>query len=153
MMRKVNEMIIIRPINRTDIPEIAKLETECFSIPWSEKDIKDSLGSTCEFLAAEENGTILGYCGIQISDGGYITNVAVKQNERRRGIGRLLMQGAIKLTKEKGLPFLTLEVRISNTPAIALYEALGFMNLGKRPNFYSNPREDAYIYTLYFKKD
>ncbi len=143
-------MINVRPINRTDIPEIAKIEIECFSNPWSEKDIEDSFLRDCIFFVATEGEKIGGYLGIQISDGGYITNVAVSGAHRKKGMGEALMNKAIEHIKEQHLPFLTLEVRVSNAPAIALYEKMSMQNLGKRPRFYKDPPEDAYIYTLYF---
>ncbi len=141
--------MIIKPIEKEDIKKIALIEKECFSHPWSEKDIEESMNSDCVFFIAEE-GEALGYVGIQISDGGYITNVAVAENARKKGVGKALMEKAAAYIKERGLPFLTLEVRVSNAPAIALYEKMGMENLGKRPGFYSDPKEDAFIYTLYF---
>lgn len=142
--------MIIKPIEKEDIEVIALIERECFSHPWSARDIEESMNADCVFFIAKEDKEALGYVGIQISDGGYITNVAVLKSARKKGVGKALMEKAIEYIKEKSLPFLTLEVRISNAPAITLYEKIGMKNLGKRPNFYSDPKEDAFIYTLYF---
>ena len=76
---------------------------------------------------------------------GEITNVAVAKKFRRRGIGRALMEYMLKEAELLGMESATLEVRISNTPAIRLYESLGFQGEGVRPNFYEKPKEDALI--------
>jgi len=142
--------MIIRNAKMGDYGAIALIEKECFAHPWSEADIEASHSLDCEFLVAVRGGEVVGYCGAQVSDGGYITNVAVSRNHRKKGVAKALISEMIRLCKLKGLPFLTLEVRVSNAPAIALYETLGFEKLGKRPNFYTDPKEDAFIYTLNF---
>ncbi|MBQ8003495.1 MAG: ribosomal protein S18-alanine N-acetyltransferase [Oscillospiraceae bacterium] len=133
----------------SDIPQIAVLESECFSAPWSE----DALLGTMErdealFFVAECAGEICGYIGsYYVLDEGYITNVAVSEKMRRHGVGRELITALKKEAEEKKLSFLTLEVRVGNTAAITLYSSLGFENLGRRPRFYRDPTEDAYIMT------
>ena len=100
------------------------------------------------FLVAEHDGEIFGYVGSYHAAGeGYITNVAVSAGMRRKGVGRALICALKEKAKEYAFSFLTLEVRVGNLPAIALYESLGFESLGRRPRFYSNPVEDAYIMT------
>ena len=92
-----------------------------------------------------------GYVGCQtVLDEGYITNVAVSPDFRRRGAARLLIAELIARAKEKGLAFVTLEVRESNAPAIALYAGVGFAPVGTRKNFYSNPAENALLMTINF---
>ncbi len=141
--------IIVRSAVLSDIPHIAELERECFSAPWSEIALRETMeGETSVFLVAECDGEICGYVGsYHAADEGYITNVAVSGKMRRCGVGRALICALKEKAKEKALLFLTLEVRVGNLPAIALYESLGFENLGRRPRFYSNPTEDAYIMT------
>ena len=129
---------------------VARLEEECFSSPWTAKALEESaFRDDTLFLVTEKNGTVAGYVGAYLSpDSADITNVAVSKGFRRQGIARLLMAELIRLTKEKGLMSIILEVRVSNAPAIALYEGLGFKNAGIRRGFYTLPREDAYIMTL-----
>ena len=85
-----------------------------------------------------------------VLDEGYIDNVAVRPDCRRQGIASALL-GAFERFAQAHLAFLTLEVRASNTPAIALYEAHGFVREGVRKNYYTNPREDAVIMTRRFE--
>ncbi len=85
--------------------------------------------------------------GLQIFSGeGYVTNVAVLPEYRRRGIAQRLIFAEF----ENEMDFITLEVRKSNTPAIRLYEKAGFENVGIRPHFYTSPDEDAVIMTKNF---
>ncbi len=141
--------ITVRDATLSDIQHIAALERECFSAPWSENAIQDTMErENSVFLVAERDGEICGYVGSYHAAGeGYITNVAVSGKMRRCGVGRALVCALKEKAKEKAFSFLTLEVRVGNLAAIALYESLGFDNLGRRPRFYSNPAEDAYIMT------
>ena len=141
----------IVPMDRSHIEEIAALEKECFSTPWTEQMLTDALfDSQASFIVAEaEDGHILGYAGLHvIVDEGYIDNIAVTPDARRHGVASALLDvycrfGAVNLA------FLTLEVRASNVPAIALYEGMGFTRDGIRPGFYDSPKEDAAIYSYY----
>lgn len=128
-----------------DVADIKKIEDECFSVPWSEKSIIESLKNPCShFYLAKVNDEAAGYIGIQIFSGeGYVTNVAVLPEFRRKGIAKALITKAL----ENEMEFLTLEVRESNAPAIRLYTSLGFEEVGKRPRFYSQPIEDAILMT------
>lgn len=141
--------ITVRGAEFPDIPHIAGLEQECFSAPWSENAIRETMErENAVFLVAEYGGELCGYAGFYYAaDEGYITNVAVSGKLRRRGIGRALVCALMEKAREMAFSFLTLEVRVGNTAAIALYGSLGFENLGRRPRFYSNPTEDAYIMT------
>ena len=136
------------------ISAIAKLETECFSEPWSENALAEELlNPDSHFLVAECDG-LAGYIGVQeICGEAYITNVAVFENHRKKGIGRALIKAAADGAKSRNCEFITLEVRVSNSPAIALYESEGFELLGTRKNFYTSPTEDGAIYTKYFTKE
>lgn len=143
-------MILIKQANKSHVSDIAKIEEVCFSTPWSEKSIADSINDTnTHILVAEVDGVVAGYMGLQIFSGeGYVTNVAVLPQFRGQGIAKAL----IKAQMQNDMEFITLEVRPSNTPAIKLYESFGFEKVGKRPNFYSNPTEDALLMTKYFSK-
>lgn len=132
--------------------QVAEIEKSCFSLPWSEEAFYGEIDNPlATYVVAVEDKTVLGFAGVHIIAGeGYITNIAVSENARRRGIGEMMLGRIIDICKDK-CTFLTLEVRRSNTPAISLYEKLGFENLGIRKNFYEKPMEDAVIMTLYFE--
>lgn len=111
----------ITEMQEKHLPALAELEKQCFHAPWSEKMLREELGGGI-FLVAEQDGEVQGYVGCQtVLDEGYITNVAVSPDFRRRGAARRLIAELIARAKEKGLAFVTLEVRESNAPAIALY--------------------------------
>jgi len=138
-------------MEREHIKYIAELEKICFSTPWSEDFILESYKSGTRFFVAVENGRVIGYIGIScILDEGYIANIAVYPNARKKGVGTALLERVFSLARDEGLSFVSLEVRVSNTTAISLYEKLGFKQEGRRPNFYREPDEDALILTKRF---
>lgn len=142
------------PMDRIHIEQIAALERECFSTPWSEAMLTEVLfDSQASFIVAEsEDGGVLGYAGLQVVlDEGYIDNIAVEPNARRHGVADELLDVFCRFG-EANLAFLTLEVRSSNAPAIALYRKHGFEEAGRRKNYYTKPTEDAVIMTRYFKR-
>lgn len=145
----------IVPMDRSHIPQIVALERECFSAPWSEEMLTEELFNTqASFLVAEdEEGCVLGYAGLHVVlDEGYIDNVAVEPSARRHGVAGALMDVFCRFGAAN-LAFLTLEVRASNAPAISLYEKYGFVEAGRRKNYYSDPKEDAIIMTREFYHD
>ena len=139
--------MIIRLMKQEDVPQIANLEKLCFSDPWSVNSIASELENPLScWLVAEEQGTVVGYVGSQsVLDGADVMNIAVDPNFRRQGIGEQLISALVAKLKENQIICLLLEVRVSNEPAIALYEKLGFVQVGRRPRYYHNPREDALI--------
>ena len=138
---------VIRPMEERDLPEVSRIEGEVFSVPWSEQSFRDSLAlSYAVFLTAECEGRVAGYCGCyQSLEEAEITNVAVKQEFRGRGIAKALLQELFRVGKARGASVFLLEVRAGNQAAIRLYEGQGFQNMGLRRNFYEKPREDAVI--------
>lgn len=131
---------------------LAEIEKACFHAPWSESMLREELGKGI-FLVAERDGQAVGYVGCQtVLDEGYITNVAVSPDARRQGIARALIAKLTDEARAAGLAFVTLEVRASNAPAIALYEGAGFGRVGVRKNFYTAPTEDAVLMTLFLKE-
>jgi ribosomal-protein-alanine N-acetyltransferase len=130
------------------VAHVAELEKLCFSDPWSEKSIASELTNKLAlWLVAEEDGRVTGYIGSQtVPDESDMMNVAVHPDFRRRGIAEALVMALCAALKEQGSVSLTLEVRASNDPAKALYEKLGFEQVGRRPNYYRNPKEDALIF-------
>ena len=122
--------------------------------PWNEAMLEEELyNDTASFIVAEgEDGSVLGYAGLHvILDEGYIDNVAVRPSCRRMGLGDKLLDVFIRFG-QANLAFLTLEVRPSNTPAVALYEKNGFKEVGRRPNYYDDPKEDALLLTREFTR-
>ncbi len=149
MMLKNN--FSIKPFSEECLNSVAEIETVCFAEPWSRDAILSSYNFNTNFFVAEKCGVIIGYIGVQSIFGeGYITNIAVLPNYRGHGVGTALLNAAVSFCKETGLSFLSLEVRKSNFTAVSIYEKAGFKAVGKRKNFYSNPTEDAIIYTVYF---
>ena len=141
--------MLIREMTCADISQAVAIEQACFSQPWSETSFHDSLArEDTLFLVCEESNTavITGYIGMYLSfDEASITNVAVAPSHRQKGYGEALVAIAKEKAKEKQIEKIFLEVRVSNTPAIKLYEKMQFENLGIRKNFYDHPKEDAYI--------
>lgn len=139
--------MIIREMKSEDIPSIAHLETRCFSDPWSETSIASELHNRLSYwLVAEVDGIVVGYVGSQsVLDGADMMNLAVAPEYRRQGIAEALVNGLVNHLRQNGIIALLLEVRVSNQPAVSLYEKLGFMQVGRRPNYYRHPREDALI--------
>lgn len=140
-------MIMVRLMEENDTTEVAAIEKEVFSMPWSKQAFSDALQDTkALYLVAEENDRIVGYCGVyNIVGEGDITNVAVAESERGRGIAGKMLTGLLEEGSAHGIEAFTLEVRSSNAPAIHLYEKLGFVTEGIRKNFYEKPTEDALI--------
>jgi ribosomal-protein-alanine N-acetyltransferase len=142
--------IIIKKAEISHVPMIHKIETECFSSPWSEKSIKDFItNDTAIILIALHDEKFSGYIGMYHSFGeGDITNVAVSTEYRNCGIGQKLIKSLIDYSKENSINILRLEVRESNIAAISLYKKLGFYNVGLRKNYYSHPKENAVLMDL-----
>lgn len=150
---RVNGISVLKMKNE-DVHAVALLEGECFSSPWSETSLLESLENEGSiFLCAKSNEKIVGYIGASVVlDEAYVSDIAVAKSERRKGIGKKLLEECEKLCRKKGASFLSLEVRKSNEAARALYEKRGFCVLGERKNFYSDPRENALVMTKYFKE-
>ena len=145
--------LTVVPMAERHLPFLAKIEKACFSAPWSETALQEELGNPIAvFLVAESAGAVLGYAGMHVAvDEGYIDNVAVSPDYRRQGVGDALISAMMKEGQKRNLSRLTLEVRVSNAPARALYEKHGFILDGIRPGFYTAPKEDAAILSLYLE--
>ncbi len=144
----------IVPMDRSHLKGVAELERLCFSTPWNEAMLEEELyNDTASFLVAEgPDGTVVGYAGLHvILDEGYIDNVAVRPDQRRQGIADRLLEVFCRFGAAH-LRFLTLEVRPSNTAAVALYEKHGFREAGRRRDYYDAPREDALLLTKEFPR-
>ena len=138
---------MIVPMQQSHIAQIAALETQCFSDPWSETSVRSELSNPLSlWLVAEDGGKVVGYVGSQsVAPEADVMNLAVAPEWRSRGIGRALMTALIAQLHSRGITALFLEVRVGNTPAQNLYRSLGFVEVGRRPKYYVNPTEDALI--------
>ena len=140
----------IVPMTGDHVDEVAELERICFTTPWSRNMLVEELENDCAafLVALDDQGRVAGYAGLLVVlDEGYITNVAVRPAFRRQGIAADLLTVFDRFARGNHLAFLTLEVRASNEPALALYEKLGYRRMGLRKNYYEHPKEDAVIMT------
>ena len=139
-------MMIIN-MTANHVAQIAQLEKQCFSDPWSERSIASELDNKLSlWLVALSDDKVIGYVGSQSVMGeSDMMNIAVHPEYRRQGVAEKLVLELVEALKKVGNKCLTLEVRASNIPAQKLYEKLGFQLVGKRPKYYHNPKEDALI--------
>ena len=130
-------------MEKSDAKELAVLDKECFSVPWSEKSfMEEAENNLATYYVFKEDDKILGYGGVwKVSDEGQITNIAVLPEYRKRGIASQLLEKIIEVCCD--VDRIILEVRESNIPAICLYEKYGFIKVGIRKNFYHSPTENG----------
>lgn len=135
------------PLTHEYVEQIARLEAECFSCPWSERSISSEITNPLScWIVAVDGDTVAGYVGSQSVMGeADMMNIAVSIPYRRKGIAKSLVEMLIAELMERKVHCLTLEVRASNNAAVSLYKQLGFIQIGRRPNYYSAPKEDALI--------
>jgi ribosomal-protein-alanine N-acetyltransferase len=144
------ETLCVRTAEEADIPAIAKLETLCFSSPWSETALTDTMHSPhAKLFCADIDNTVIAYGGVYLlGEDADITNIATHPDHRRHGAASAVLQSLIAYVKDHGVLSLHLEVRSSNSAAITLYERFGFLTDGIRKNYYKNPTENAVLMTL-----
>ena len=156
---------MVRLMKPEDLDAVASIEQRTFSMPWSRQALADALArddsiyvtalSCGDQQSVQGTGTeqdvssaceITGYCGLYLICGeGYINQVAVSEGYRGRGIGKQMLSFLLEQAAVQGMTACSLEVRVSNEPALSLYHALGFKDAGIRPGFYDAPKEDAMI--------
>lgn len=134
-------------MDRCHVAAVAQLEKLCFSDPWSANAISSELDNPLSlWVVATDGEALAGYVGSQSVMGwADMMNLAVAPSYRRQGIAEQLVRELICRLQANQVTCLTLEVRASNEPAYRLYEKLGFLEVGRRPGYYRNPREDALI--------
>lgn len=137
----------IRPMTINDCEQVAAIEAESFSLPWSLSAFTNTVEKeNFRYFVAEKAGEILGYCGfLFVLDEAEIPNVCVKASARKQGVGRQMLTVLIEEALRLGIATLFLEVRESNVAARRLYESLGFVENGIRKNFYEQPVEHAVL--------
>lgn len=139
----------LRPATSADATTIARLEREVFSDPWSTESIRETIGMPWIFthVAEDQVGTVVGYVFCrEVAGESEILNLAVDPAIRRGGVGRVLLTAALEWLAVRGATETFLEVRASNVAAIRLYEGAGFSAVGRRPDYYQRPVEDAVLY-------
>ncbi len=143
------------PMDRSTVPDVAAIDAECFSKPWSEDMLCEELynDNASYITAVADDGTVLGYAGLSVVlDEGCIEKVAVKGKYRRMGVADALVDAFVRFGRAH-LAFITLEVRASNDAAIQLYMKHGFEQVGRRKNYYADIHEDAILMTLDYHRD
>lgn len=138
-----------------DVDAIVELERLCFSHPWSARHFKDAMRNAPRtrvlvlrepFAAGDPGRGIRAYSVVQaVADEMHVHNLAVEPEGRRHGLGRLLMDLALDWGRRRGARRAFLEVRPSNTAALALYRSMGFRTLSLRRRYYQHPIEDALV--------
>lgn len=141
------EALEVRRMREADLDAVAVIEQALFSKPWSRESLAGAMKMPGNlYLSAFWNGQLAGYCGMWRSfEEGNITNVAVAEPFRRRGIAAGMLSRLMEMAAKEGVSRFFLEVRAGNEPALRLYEGLGFSRIGIRKNFYECPAEDAVI--------
>lgn len=147
LIKKMND-IIIREMNVDDIDDVLEVEKVSFSTPWSKEsfiqEIKEN--KLARYIIAQVDEKVVAYGGMWlILDEAHITNVAVATGFRNMGIGQMIIDGLINICNELIINHMTLEVRKSNYPAIKLYKNNRFVEIGTRPGYYADTKEDAII--------
>ena len=141
--------MFITEVGAEDLARVAEMERGCFGDPWSRESFRQLLGTpTVYFRCAREDvgAPALGYVVAWfVADEGEIANLAVDPEQRRRGIGAMLLDAALAEATRRGATAVYLEVRESNASARRLYASRGFVEVGRRTRYYRKPVEDAVV--------
>ena len=139
--------LYFRKMVSADAAGVELVEKASFAVPWSRQSFwEEAANDQAYYLLALDGEKIIGYAGTWlVFDEAHITNVAIAPEYRGKGVGTRMMQEIIRIVKEKGITSMTLEVRPSNTAALALYHKFGFSSVGRRPHYYQDIGEDAEI--------
>lgn len=134
------------------IHQVMDLERLCFEYHWTEEQFRLGLERQAFFIfGAWDQGNLVGYLAFSmILDEMEILNLAVHPDCRRKGLARRLLAAVMKVCRNKGMKSGFLDVKESNSPAIALYEQFGFLQTGRRKRYYPDTREDALLYSYDF---
>ena len=146
----------IREMREADLDAVLAIEVEAFPVPWSAANFRSELGfpGISHLLIAEPEGkpgTVAGYaCFSLVVDEAHITNFAIRNAHRRRGVGEQLLQSLLKRARSQGACSATLEVRVSNEAATRLYSKFGFAPAATRKAYYPDNKEDALVMWVLF---
>lgn len=144
----MNGETVIRRMDRGDLDAVCAIENATFAVPWSRESFRQELerNVAARYLVAETDGKVVGYAGAWvILDESHITNIAVLEAYRGRGIGKQLTGALLQYLSNLGACYATLEVRVSNEQAQHLYKSFGFVSVGKRKRYYEDNGEDAFL--------
>ncbi|HOV69579.1 MAG TPA: ribosomal protein S18-alanine N-acetyltransferase [Clostridia bacterium] len=143
----IKDKLSFEKLDISRLDEVMAIENESFTLPFTRSMMENELqNEIAYYIAVHNDGILAGYAGFwKIGSEAHLMTVAVAKAFRRKGIGRALMQHVIGYAVDLGIESMTLEVRVSNTPAISLYESLGFTKAGIRKQYYEDNKEDAYI--------
>jgi len=138
--------VSLRLLVVSDLPAVIEIERASFPSPWKPESFLNELNNPyARLVVAERTGQVIGYlCCWLVADEVQILDVAVRPDYRRCGVGRLLLQDILTEARQNGACSASLEVRVSNQPAITLYQALGFQQVAIRRRYYENG-EDALL--------
>ena len=148
MSHATGEAVRIRDMTRADLGDVMAIERASFSMPWRATTFESLLNrSDADLIAAvSDDDRLVGYAVVwTVVDQAELGNVAVQQEWRQRGVGRMLVQAALERARARSAEECFLEVRESNRSAQSLYEKCGFRSIGRRRRYYSNPTEDALV--------
>lgn len=139
--------VLIRPASAEDIDSIYEIGTLCFADAWRRDTVAhDMEGSHSEYFVAEMDGKVVGYgCFWFVVDEGQLVNIGVRPEYRRQGFAEAILERGLEECRDRNMKTIFLEVRVSNSPALALYKKYNFRSLGVRKGVYDLPREDGYI--------
>ncbi|SFC99894.1 [SSU ribosomal protein S18P]-alanine acetyltransferase [Bacillus sp. OV322] len=144
----MSKTMMFRMMKTEDIDQVLIVERKSFTLPWSRDAFFNELNHNqyAVYMVIEDEGEVIGYCGAWIViDEAHITNIAILPDYRGQKLGEALLRKMIEISLSQGVKRMTLEVRVSNTTAISLYEKLGFQKGGIRKNYYTDNQEDAYV--------
>jgi ribosomal-protein-alanine N-acetyltransferase len=155
MAREAGSGFVLRPMQETDLRQVLHIERRSFTIPWSDATFRGLLRrQSTAMLVAERAGRVVGYAVLWFAaDEAELGDMAVLPEARRRGLGRWLLDAALAEAARRGARRVYLEVRESNGAARGLYERAGFEAAGVRPDYYSEPKEDAILMTRSLETD
>lgn len=139
---------VIRRMTMADVDAVSEIEAATFPSPWSRDAFVQEMtrNVAARYLVAEMEGQVVGYAGAWlILDESHITNIAVAEPRRGKGVGRQLTAALLQYLSNLGAAYATLEVRVSNERARNLYTSLGFVSVGKRKHYYEDNGEDALL--------
>ena len=139
----------VEKLTAAHLSAVAELEALCFADPWSEKALALLVSDGAYGAVCLSEGRVVAYGGVLWAPGeGQITNIATHPDARRKGMGAAVLEHLIEEARSRECEQLSLEARVSNIPAIALYERYGFLKMGIRRGFYKHPTEDAFVMCL-----
>jgi ribosomal-protein-alanine N-acetyltransferase len=147
-VEKTSELnVLIRVMTEADLPRVMEFERAFFTDPWSENAFREAMAEPdWRLLVAQVGEEIVGYaCYVIIDIESHLTNIAVAESFRRKSVAKQLLEHILRVVREANCQYLLLEVRPSNTGAVAFYRKHGFQHLYRRPRYYRNPVEDALV--------